>query len=66
MNSKLKETIKMLTYLPDAELDLAYEFIKKLIITWDPDFTKIAPKEQKQIDKAIRSGFNDEDIINWK
>lgn len=43
----------------------AYEFIKKLVIAWDPDFTKVTPEERKLIEQAENSGFVDEKDIDW-
>lgn len=43
----------------------ACEFIKKLVKAWDPDFTKVTPEEEKQIEAAEKSGFIAEDDINW-
>ena len=44
---------------------LAFEFIKKLVRAWDPDFTKVTPEEARQIAQAEQSGFVDEDEIDW-
>ena len=35
-----------------------YEFIKRLVRAWDPDFTKVTPE-------AENSGFLDEAEIDW-
>ena len=39
--------------------------IKKLILAWDPDFTKVTPAEAKEIEEAEKSGFVDSDDIDW-
>ena len=31
----------MIDMLPDPDKNLAYELIKKLVLAWDPDFTKL-------------------------
>ena len=33
--------------------------------TWNPDFTKVTPKEADEIKKAEESGFVDEIDIDW-
>ena len=43
----------------------AHEFIKMLVKAWDPDFTKVTPEEEKQIEAAEKSGFVAEDDIDW-
>ena len=40
-------------------------FIKKLVLAWDPDFTKVTPEEAQLIAQAEQSGFVDEDEIDW-
>jgi hypothetical protein len=30
--------------LPADKQRFAYEFIKKLVLAWDPDFTKVTPE----------------------
>ena len=44
---------------------LAYEFIKKLVKAWDPDFTKVTPEEAQRIKAAEESGFVAESEIDW-
>ena len=39
--------------------------IKKLVLAWDPDFTKVTDEEAAQISKAESSGFISEDEIDW-
>ena len=65
MSSIQKEINVMLDYLPDDEQRLAYEFIKRLVLAWDPDFTKVTPEERERIEHAENSGFIPEDEIDW-
>ncbi len=41
------------------------EFIKKLVLAWDPDYTKLTPEEERQVSEAEKSGFIDEADIDW-
>lgn len=41
------------------------EFIKRLVLAWDPDFTKVTPEEAAQIDAAEKSGYVFEEDIDW-
>ena len=59
------DAARMLDMLPESEQSFAYEFIKKLVRAWDPDFTKVTPEEARQIAAAEQSGFVDEDSIDW-
>ncbi len=65
MSTLQMEINTMLELLPDSEQQLAYEFIKRLVLAWDSDFTKVTPKEREQIEKAENSGFIDDGDIDW-
>lgn len=56
---------RMLNMLPEEDQNFAFEFIKKLVQAWDPDFTKVTPEEADRIAKAELSGFVAEDEIDW-
>lgn len=43
---------ELLDMLPEQEQSLAYELIKRMVLAWDPDFTKVTPAEAA----AIRRG----------
>ena len=42
----------MIEMLPDNDKDLAYELIKKLVLAWDPDYTKLTPSERKRLEEV--------------
>lgn len=44
---------------------LTFELIKKLVLAWDPDFTKVTPKERKEIEEAEQSGYISANEIDW-
>ena len=44
---------------------LENELIKKLVLAWDPDFTKLTTEEAKQLEEAKDSGFVDAEEIDW-
>ena len=57
MTAKTAQIAEMIDMLPDSDKDLAYELIKKLVLAWNPDFTKVTPKERKEIEEAEQSGY---------
>lgn len=65
MSSTAMNAARMLDMLPDEDQAFAYEFIKKLVKAWDPDFTKVTKEEAESIKKAEESGFVDESEIDW-
>ena len=56
---------KMVDMLPEDDQKFAQEFIKKLVLAWDPDFTKVTPQEAELIKDAEESGFVSESDIDW-
>ena len=60
------EAARLLDVLPEADKEFAYEFIKKLVLAWDPDFTKVTAEEAQRIADAENSGFIDSDDIDWE
>jgi len=69
MSTVTKEAIDLMEILPESEQNFALEFIKKLVMAWDPDFTKLTSAERKVLEEAdleIRNGETvSHDEINW-
>ena len=59
------EAARLLAILPVSDHKFAYEFIKKLVLACDPDFTKLTAEEAKQLEEAEASGFVRDDEIDW-
>lgn len=69
MSELAQKTAAMLDMLPDTEQKLAYEFIKRIVLAWDPDFTKLTPAEAAAVEKAeaefLRGDTVPDDAIDW-
>lgn len=66
MSGAVKEATTLLEILPEHEQDFALEFIKKLVIAWDPDFTKLTPSEKRSLEEALADPETiPHDAINW-
>ena len=65
MSNIAMDTAKLIDMLPESDQNFAYEFVKKLILAWDPDFTKVTPEEAAKIEAAENSGFIDDDDVDW-
>ncbi len=65
MSQYMIQINNMLKMLPENEQRLAMEFVKQLVKTWDPDYTKVTPSEYNQIAQAEQSGFIEESDIDW-
>jgi len=61
--------VEMLEMLPESELELVNEFIKRIVLAWDPDYTKLTPSERERLEEAERNIENgeymDDEEINW-
>lgn len=69
MSTKAREISMMVDMLPEDEQNLAYEFVKRIVLAWDPDFTKVTDYERKRIENAedefARGEYFTHDQINW-
>ena len=65
MTNLTADIMKMVEILPSDDQQFAYEFVKKLVLAWDPDFTKVTPEEAERIKAAEESGFVSESEIDW-
>ena len=65
MSGITMEAARLMDILPGADQAFAYEFIKKLVLAWDPDFTKVTDEEAKRIKEAEKSGYLDANEIDW-
>lgn len=57
---------KYLQMLPEKERSKAVELLKKLVIAWDPDFTKLTEQEKKELEEAKedKEYFDFKDVYN--
>ncbi len=65
MTETVRRTTTMLEMLPDHEQNLAYELIKRLVLAWDPDYTKLTPEERARLDEAENGEYVNGKDINW-
>ena len=69
MASISSQIAQMVEILPDTDQILALELVKKLVLAWDPDFTKATPDERAAMEQAVREldagEYITDDEINW-
>lgn len=65
MSEKAMQIAEMLDMLPEQEQNLAFEMLKRIVLAWDADFTKVTEQERKEIETAEQSGFVDENAVDW-
>ena len=52
MTQIVQESVRMLEMLPESEQELASQLIKRLVLAWDPDFTKLTLEERERLEAA--------------
>ena len=66
MSEMVKEAAELMEVLPDADKSLALQMIKKLVLAWDPDFTKLTSEERRDLEEArAEEETVAHDEINW-
>ena len=60
MTAKTQEIVEMIDMPPETEQSLVFELIKRVVIAWDADFSKVTPDERREIDEG------DDDIKNGR
>ena len=49
-----KQIADMVEILPERDQNLAFELVKKLVLAWDPDYTKLTPAEELELNQAAQ------------
>ena len=65
MTDTIKKTISMLEMLPETEQNLACELVTRLVLAWDPDYTKLTPSERIRLEEAEKGEYVNAEDINW-
>ncbi len=65
MSNVAMEAAHLMNMLPEADQRFAFAFIQKLVLAWDPDYTKLTPEEENHLKAAEESGFIDSSDIDW-
>jgi len=69
LSNTAEQIAAMVDMLPDTEQLFALEFIKRLVLAWDPDYTRVTPAEAEALDVAMadfkRGDFVRHEDIDW-
>lgn len=66
MSQATRQAVDMLEMLPETEQNLALELIKRIVLAWDPDYTRLTTSERISLEKAEQGEYIDFDGINWE
>lgn len=65
MSIQAQQIAEMIDMLPEQERNFAFEIVKRIVLAWDPDYTKLTPSEAVSLAEAEKSGYIDADEIDW-
>ena len=70
MSNNTKQLINLYEILPETDQKMLLELTKKLLLAYDPDYTKLLPSEKEDVEGAIldfknRVNIDDGSRINW-
>ena len=70
MSNNTKQLINLYEILPETDQQMLLELTKKLLIAYDPDYTKLFPNEKSDLEEALddlKQGVNIDDgsSIEW-
>ncbi len=53
MSTATKQAITLMEMLPESDQNFALEFMRKLVLAWDPDYTKLTAAERSALEEAM-------------
>ena len=53
MSPRTQEIANMVDMLPEGEQNLAYELVRRMVLAWDPDYTKATPAESAAMERGL-------------
>ena len=70
MSNNTKQLINLFEILPENDQEMLLTLTKKLLLAYDPDYTKLLPDEREELEGALadyKNGVNIDDgsSINW-
>lgn len=70
MSNNTKQLINLFEILPETDQKMLLELTKKLLLAYDPEYTKLLPNEKEELEAALLDFKNDVNIddgtsINW-
>lgn len=70
MSERAMHMAQILDMLPDQEQALAYEMLKRIVLAWDPDYSKLTASELEILKTAEEEAACGEliphDAIDWE
>lgn len=58
MTTKTQDLIKVFDLLPESEQNLTFELVKRIVLAWDSDYSKLTPAERARLEES------DKDLVH--
>lgn len=52
MTQRAQQIAAIADMLPEEDQKLVFEMLKRMMLAWDPDYTKLTPEERKVLEQA--------------
>lgn len=65
MPPKAQTMMELYEMLPEQDKMLAYELMKRMVLAWDPDYTKLTQSEKEALEIAEQGEYVRSDEIDW-
>ncbi len=64
MSNNTKQLISLYEILPESDQELLLELTKKMLLAYDPDYTRLLPNERKDLEEALMDYKNNVNILD--
>ncbi|MDU7337919.1 MAG: hypothetical protein E7L17_07385 [Clostridium sp.] len=69
MSEISQRVAEMLDMLPEQDQNLAFQLVRRMVLAWDNDFTKLTPAERQRLEIAEQDNANQDTVkhsnIDW-
>ena len=60
-----QEIGQMVSILPESDQSMIFELVKRCVLAWDPDYTKLTPQEARELEEAKNGEYISANDIDW-
>lgn len=62
MSAIAREITNLVEMLPENEQNLTFELVKRIVLAWDSDYTKLTPAERQRLEEAEKDFISGETV----
>ena len=60
-----QEIGQMVSILPESDQNMIFELVKRCVLAWDPDYTKLTPQDARELEEAKNGEYISANDIDW-